>query len=84
MDVIGIFAEFFKCHECGPLTAFGVVCEYAITMRTFDCNGELSLTYFVRVECGCVYFLSATRMWAYDRCHLRIISCFLSNQENIQ
>ena len=84
MDVIRIFAEFFEFHECGPLTTFGVVCEYVVAMWALDCNGELSLSYFVRVECGCVYFFSAARMWTYERCHLRIISCFLSNQENNQ
>ena len=84
MDVLWVFAEFFECHEYDPLATFGVVCEYAIAMRTFDGNGELSLSCFVRVECSCVYFLSATRVWTYECCHLRIISCFLSNQEKIQ
>ena len=44
MDVVGIFAEFFEFHECGPLATFGVVCKYVVAMRTFDCNGELSLS----------------------------------------
>ena len=44
MDVIGVFAEFFECHDFGPLTAFGVVCEYAIAMWTSDGNGKLSLS----------------------------------------